>query len=204
MGASRPFGRRTSRCKLSNAWIGTRIIMRNSLRLAVVGAALSAISFASAANAAATATATAEVLDTLSLTADSALDFGQIAANTGGTVTVGSDSTATKTGTLVSTGTRAPAAFTVTGSAGANVLVSLPDTTSGPVVLSLNDPSWNVGTQGPLPTMSLDGFESDLTDVALSATTGQGTFKVGGTLAVGSAQHPGVYNGTFDVSVEYQ
>ena len=44
----------------------------------------------------------------------------------------------------------------------------------------------------------------NLTDVALSATTGQGTFKVGGTLAVGSAQHPGVYNGTFDVSVEYQ
>jgi hypothetical protein len=180
--------------------------MRNSLRLAVVGAALSAISFASAANAAATATATAtaEVLDTLSLTADSALDFGQIAANTGGTVTVGSDSNASKTGTLVSTGTRAPAGFTVTGSAGANVLVSLPDTSGGPVVLSLNDPSWDVVAQGPLPTMSLDGFESDLTDVALSATTGQGTFKVGGTLSVGSAQHPGVYNGTFDVSVEYQ
>lgn len=180
--------------------------MRNSLRLAVVGAALSAISFASAANAAATATATAtaEVLDTLSLTADSALDFGQIAANTGGTVTVGSDGIASKTGTLVSTGTRAPAGFTVTGSAGATVLVSLPDTSAGPVVLSLNDPSWDVGVQGPLPTMELDSFESDITDVALSATTGQGTFKVGGTLTVGSAQHPGVYNGTFDVSVEYQ
>lgn len=180
--------------------------MRNTLRLAVVGAALSAISFASAANAAATATATAtaEVLDTLSLAADSALDFGLIAANTGGTVTVGSDAVASKTGTLVSTGTRAPAAFTVTGSASANVLVSLPDTTSGPVVLNLVDPTWDVVAQGPLPSMSLDGFESDLTDVALSATTGQGTFKVGGTLTVGSAQHPGVYNGTFDVSVEYQ
>ena len=104
----------------------------------------------------------------------------------------------------MSTGTRAPAGFTVTGSAGATVLVSLPDTSAGPVVLSLNDPSWDVGVQGPLPTMELDSFESDITDVALSATTGQGTFKVGGTLTVGSAQHPGVYNGTFDVSVEYQ
>lgn len=56
--------------------------MRNTLRIALVGAALSAVSFASAASAAtsATANASAEVLTTLTLTANSSLNFGQIAA----------------------------------------------------------------------------------------------------------------------------
>ena len=90
--------------------------MRNSLRFVVVGAALAAASFATSASAAAsaTATATAEILQSLTLTADTALDFGQIAANTGGTVSVNGDSTVSQTGTLVWTGTRVPAGFTVT------------------------------------------------------------------------------------------
>ena len=102
--------------------------MRTSLRLALVGAAVSALSLGSAAHAAtsATATATAEVLSTLTVTADSALNFGQIAANTGGTVTVNADGTVASSGSLVSTGTRAPAGFTVTGTNGASVVVSLP------------------------------------------------------------------------------
>ena len=74
--------------------------MRNSLRLVAVSAALAAASFATSASAAAsaTATATAEILQSLTLTADSALDFGQIAANTGGTVKVNADSTVVQTG----------------------------------------------------------------------------------------------------------
>ena len=169
--------------------------MRTSLRLAVVGAALGAISFASAANAAtsATATATAEVLSTLSVTADTSLDFGQIAANTGGTVTVNADSSVSKSGALISTGTRAPATFTVVGSKGASVVLTLPSTTA------------TLTRSGGTETMDLSGFNSNPNGAfQLDATTGSASFSVGGTLTVASAQAAGVYSGTFQVSVEYQ
>ena len=158
--------------------------MRNTLRFVAVGAALAAASFATSASAAAsaTATATAEILQSLTLTADTALDFGQIAANTGGTVKVNADSTVVQTGSVVWTGTRAPAGFTVTGSKGANVLVTLP-TTSSTLYLGGN-------TVGGV--------------VQLDGTTGQAQFNVGGRLTVGSAQTAGTYSGTFAVSVEYQ
>ena len=168
--------------------------MRNTFRIALVGAALSAVSFASAASAAtsATANATAEVLSTLTVTADSALNFGQIAANTGGTVTVNGDSTVASTGTLISTGTRAPAGFTVTGTPGVNVVLTLPGTATLTRVS---------GTQ----TMSITGFNSNRSGAfQLAAGTGSATFAVGGTLGVASGQVAGVYNGTFSVSVEYQ
>lgn len=169
--------------------------MRNTLRLAAVGAALAAASFATSASAAATATATAtaEVLSSLTLTADSALDFGLIAPNTGGTVTVNANSTVSQTGSLISTGTRAPAGFTVTGSNGATVVLTLP---SAPVSLTRS---------GGTETMSLGGFNSNPVGAfQLSPTTGQANFNVGGTLTVGANQVAGVYNGTFNVSVEYQ
>lgn len=167
--------------------------MRNTLRIAFVGAALSAVSFASAASAAtsATASASAEVLSTLTLTADSALNFGQIAANTGGTVTVNADSTTAFTGTLVSTGTRAPAGFTVGGTPNANVVVTLPT-------------SATLTRFGGTETMSIAGFNSNPPAGFQLNGTGSATFNVGGTLTVASGQVAGVYNGTFSVSVEYQ
>ena len=172
--------------------------MRNSLRIVAVGAALAAASLATSASAAATATATAtaEVLQSLTLTADSALNFGQIAANTGGTVTVHADSTVAQTGSVVWTGTRAPAGFTVTGSKGASVVVTLPTAAS---TLYLG------GNPAATDTMTLDSFDTTPAGAfQLDNTTGQANFTVGGRLTVGSAQAAGVYSGTFDVSVEYQ
>lgn len=169
--------------------------MRTSLRLAAVGAAFAAASFATSASAAATATATAtaEILSSLTLTADSALDFGLIAPNTGGSVTVNADSSVSQTGGVISTGTRAPAGFTVTGTNGASVVVTLP---AAPVDLTRS---------GGTETMSLGGFNTNPGGAfQLSATTGQANFTVGGTLTVGANQVAGVYSGTFDVSVEYQ
>lgn len=177
--------------------------MRNSLRIAAFGAALAAASLATSANAAATATATAtaEVLNSLTLTADSALDFGQIAANGGGTVAVSYNNTKTTSSLssgnpLVSTGTVAPAAFSVTGSANATVGITLPTSAS---TLTWQGTWTGVGAA---PTMSLDSFNG-LGAVALNAS-GAGSFNVGGTLHVGANQYPGTYSGTFDVSVEYQ
>lgn len=164
--------------------------MRNTLRIALVGAALSAVSFASAASAA-TANASAEVLTTLTLTANSSLNFGQIAANTGGSVTVNADSTASSSGTLISTGTRAPAGFTVTGTPNANVVLTLP--TSATLTRS-----------GGTETMSISGFNANPAGAFQLGSTGSSNFSIGGTLTVASGQVAGVYNGTFSVSVEYQ
>lgn len=173
--------------------------MRNSLRLIAVSTALAAASFATSASAAASATAsaTAEILQSLTLTADSALDFGQIAPNTGGTVKLNADSTVSQTGSVVWTGTRAPAGFTVTGTKGSNVVVTLPSTAS---TLYLN------GNTASPDKMSLDQFNANPVAgvVQLSATTGKAQFDVGGRLTVGSAQTAGLYSGTFVVSVEYQ
>ncbi|HOB12683.1 MAG TPA: DUF4402 domain-containing protein [Novosphingobium sp.] len=167
--------------------------MRNSLRLAMVGA-VAAASFATSAQAATTATgtATAEVLSSLTVTATADLNFGQIAANTGGTVTVNADSTVASSGALISTGTRAPAAFDVVGSPDAMVIVTLPT-----AAVNLTRVS---GTE----TMSLGGFNTDPNGAFQLDSSGNGAFTVGGTLTVGSGQVPGTYTGTFSVSVEYQ
>ena len=167
--------------------------MRNTLRIALVGAALSAVSFASSASAAtsATANASAEVLATLTLTANSSLNFGQIAANTGGSVTVNADSTVTSSGSLISTGTRAPAGFTVPGSPNANVVLTLP--TSATLTRS-----------GGTETMSISGFNANPGGAFQLGSTGSSNFSIGGTLTGASSQASGGYNGPFSVAVEYQ
>jgi hypothetical protein len=172
---------------------GITFIMRNTLRFAIIGATLGAVSFASAAQAATTATAnaSAEVLSTLTLSATSALSFGQIAANTGGSVTVNADSTVASSGGLVSTGTRAPAGFSVTGTPGANVVLTLP--TSATLTRS-----------GGTETMAIAGFNSNPGGTFQLGGTGTADFAIGGTLTVASGQVAGVYNGTFSVAVEYQ
>lgn len=167
--------------------------MRNSLRLAAVGA-IAAASFATSAQAATTAsaTATAEVLSSLTVTSTADLQLGQIAANTGGTVTVNADSTVASSGSLISTGTRSPAAFDVVGSPDAMILVTLPTA------------AVDLTHSGGVATMSLDGFNTTPNGAFQLDTAGAGSFTVGGTLTVGSGQLPGTYTGTFSVSVEYQ
>lgn len=170
-----------------------QIIMRKSLRLAFVGA-IAAVSFAGSAQAATTATGTAsaEILSSLTVTATSNLQFGQIAANTGGTITVNADSSTASSGSLVSTGTRTPAGFSVAGSPNAMVVVSLPTS------------AVNLTRTGGTETMALSGFNSNPAGAFQLNASGAGTFNVGGTLAVASGQVAGAYTGTFQVSVEYQ
>jgi hypothetical protein len=177
--------------------------MRNSIRFAA--AALAIASFGSAANAATTATgtATAEVLSTLTVTQDTDLRFGQIAANTGGTIVIPADSAQaiSTTGTLVSTGTRGAAGFTVVGNRGVRVQLSSLATATDLTYQG----TWVVLTQGPVPTMTLGSLSSHWTNNidVLDATTGEAEVSVGGTLTVGANQEPGLYSGTFSFSVEY-
>lgn len=165
--------------------------MRN-FRIAAVAAALAAsVSFGSAAQAAATAngTATAEILTTLTLTATRSLDFGQIAVNGAGTLTVATAGT-TCSALLVCTGSPTTASFDVTGSAGSAYAATVP---AGSVTLS----------DGGANTMTVDNFAANYPS-GTTLVAGASTFEVGGRLNVGAAQPAGVYTGTFAVSVEYQ
>lgn len=174
--------------------------MRNSTRLAVVGAALAAVSFGSAANAAttATATATAEILSTLAIVNDSDLNFGTIAVNAAGTAVVSADglSDSCTLTALVCGGTRAPAGFTITGASGVGVAVTLPAAAA-----TLTYVGW--AGAGAAPTMTLSSFTSYF-PTGTTLVAGATTVNVGGSLAVAAAQEPGTYTGTFDVSAQYQ
>lgn len=171
--------------------------MRNSIRLAAIGA-VAAVSFASSAQAAttATATATAEILSTLAITNTAGLNFGTIAVNGAGTAVVGADGNNSCSTTLVCGGTRAPAAFRITGSDTVGVNAIVPTTAT-----TLTYLGWTGA--GAAPTMSLSSFTSYF-PTGTTLVGGETNVLVGGSLAVGAAQVAGVYSGTFDVSVEYQ
>ncbi|MCB2051660.1 MAG: DUF4402 domain-containing protein [Novosphingobium sp.] len=166
--------------------------MIKSFRLGAAGAAIvAALGMSSMAHAAAqdTATAQVEILGALTLTADTALDFGQIAVNGAGTATLNpTTSNVTCTANLICVGTPAAADFTVTGTTDATVGVTLPTTT-----VTLNGPNGD--------TISLASFTTDSSTVTL--TGGSGGFSVGGQLTIANGISAGNYSGTFNVSVEY-
>ena len=160
------------------------------LKAIVATTTLAAIGLgATAANAAtATATARAKILRQLTVINTSDLQFGVIvtgaaastvAVSTAGVVTCGAG--------LVCTGTTTAAGFTLGGTTGQVVTVSVPA---------------NVGlSNGSGGTMSatLAASAPTVTLVALA-----GTFTVGGVLSVAANQADGDYTGTFIATVNYQ
>ncbi|MFC4293930.1 DUF4402 domain-containing protein [Novosphingobium tardum] len=169
--------------------------MKKFVRLAVAGSAMIAsMALATSANAAATATADAkaEILSTLTVAArsGSALDFGQIAVNGAGTAVVAASGARTCSATLVCVGTATPVVFDVSGTPGASIAVTLP---TGTATLT------GVSTAA---TMSLGSFTQYFPN-GNTLVAGTTSFQVGGTLTVGATQAADVYNGTFQVSVEY-
>lgn len=167
-------------------------LARTSTRFVIAGVAAT---LATSANAASTATvnAVAEVLNSITVSADTNLDFGQIAAPSSSTITVNTDSSVSSTGAVVSHGVPASASFTVTGSPNAMVLVTVP---VSPISLTRS---------GGTETMTLSGLHTGLNSAfQLDEVRGQATFKVGGTLTLESNQASGAYSGTFEISVEYQ
>lgn len=151
-------------------------------------AVIASVMGAQAAQAAtANATASAEILEeiTVSKVANTDLDFGTIVADaTGGNVVVGTNG-ALGTCDLVCSGTTDAADFTVTGTAGELVTLTVPNT------VSLTGP----GT-AMVATLSNTGL------TALDAS-GNGSFSVGGSLAVGANQADGAYSAPFTVTVNY-
>jgi len=138
-----------------------------------------------------TGTATATVMTPISISADTALDFGAFAPSTGGTVTIATDGARSSSGVVPSsTDTGNNGVFTVTGQASATYAITLPS--DGTVTITSGGNS-----------MDVDTFTSNPSGTGTLSGGGSQTLNVGATLTVGSGQAAGSYSGTFDVSVEY-
>jgi hypothetical protein len=168
--------------------------MKTVLRTAAAGVALASLAVSSAASAAtATGDAEALILEALSVTAEAPLEFGTIAeSGSGGTVTIATDGTQTCSAGLACVNDGAAAGFAVVGVPDKTVVLSVPSATT---TLTIDD--------GTGATMAVSGLAASSATTLLDGT-GDGSFTVGGVLAVGNNQAPGFYAGTFDVTVVYQ
>lgn len=180
--------------------------MTKIIRTGVAGIALfAAMGMTSAAHAddTAVADATAEVLQPLNLVLDNgALDFGSIVVDGADTLTLTPDNTMDCTNKqVVCVGTTSVPTFVVEGTANKEITINLPTTDVDLVVqggsssvteqvLTLNNFTASTLINGA-PGVTLDG-------------AGEATFTVGGTLNIGADQEAGIYEGQFNVDVEYQ
>lgn len=143
------------------------------------------------ANAAEAATASADaranILKQVSVDSnDVDLNFGTIITGaSASTVAVNTSGVATCGTGLVCSGTTTAAGFTIDGTSGATVDISVDS---------------SVTLTGPSGTMSA-ALASSASTLVLDGTD---AFAVGGTLSVGANQADGAYVGTFNVSVDYQ
>lgn len=143
---------------------------------------------ATAANAAtASATARAKILRQVTVTNTSDLQFGTIVTGAAAS-TVDIDSAGARTcgAGLVCTGTTTAADFTIGGTTGSVVTISVPAT----VTLNSGGNSMSATLAASAATATMVG--------------NAGSFSVGGTLTVGASQADGDYAGTFTATVNYQ
>lgn len=165
----------------------------------IVAGAVSALAFTSAPAVAATPTtqanAHARIFRPLTIVAVRDLDLGTIVLSGTGTYTdtVGVDQLGAPScgANLTCSGTVQTAQYTVTGTNQQTV-----DVTVSPTITLTNQ------TDG---VSTLDLTVDAPLDVALGASGNAGvTFDIGGSIQVSDTTADGVYQGTFDVSVDYQ
>jgi hypothetical protein len=135
-----------------------------------------------------TGNASAQIQQAISITEDTAMDFGTIAVDTsGGTVTI--DSAGSVSGPAGYTFSGSPAAGTFTASGDASTAVTI---------------SFTAGSlTGPGTAMTLNNFTHDAGGSPATDGTGDLTFNVGADLAVNASQASGAYSGTYTVTVNY-
>ena len=155
--------------------------------LATIMVAFSVNAFAQGVSA--TSNASATIITPLTISNTGPLNFGNISvgALAGGTVSLSAANVRTAGGTCSFQALPAStvATFDITGAAGANLLVTLPASST-----ILN---------GATP-MTLDNF---IHDAPATIVGGALTFHVGATLNVNAGQLAGPYTGTFNVTINY-
>jgi len=140
----------------------------------------------------ATATASAQIVQPLVITKVADLAFGNIAAGTAsGTVVIDTDGNRMGDGgiTLITAGSVSNAAnFSLTGYPEATFTIELPTS----ILITSDDNQ-----------MTVDNFVSSLGETSSLDEMGEANLNVGATLNVEPNQAPGLYEGTFDVTVAY-
>lgn len=163
-------------------------------RAAVAAACLITLSAAGAAQAApatASASAKAKILKQISVSKAAELDFGTIVVSTtAGSVGIGTDGGLTCDAALTCSGATSAAAFNIAGSKNEFVTIS------GDNNVTLKN------ADDATKTMVASLTRSDAS-LKLS-NSGSGSFTVGGELAIAASQTDGVYEGSFNVTVDYQ
>ncbi len=192
--------------------------MKHLLRTGVVCAAFAAsMGMATTAHAqdSETASAFAEILEAITLTKNTDLDFGAVvlAGGVAGTVTLdptdGSRDCDGASGNILCSGTTALATFSINGgTTGKTVRIDF----SGVTDLTIDTPS---GVAGADETIALGSMTTDQTFVAAAGSdpsyyttsiVGGGSttdFAVGGTISFDGVEGVGTYTGSFDVAVDY-
>lgn len=167
-------------------------------KVMISAGALAALALSTPAFAANTApaTATVNIVSPLTLTNNSALNFGTIVANSGAfageVVHMDMLNNRTCPATLTCSGTTVTSAgFTVSGTKGQTVVLTMP---AGVVLNGPGGATLNVDLSGDEPA----------TNPVLDATTGLATFAIGGKLTIPAGTGAGVYSNTFNVTANYQ
>lgn len=153
------------------------------------GVAVATVALGSSAAMAATASADAKakILAPVTVTKTADLDFGTIVTGTvADTVQISTAGARTCGTNLVCSGAVSAAGFTVDGTTGETVTVSIPAS----VTLTSGANSMSASLVRSAPTVLL--------------TAGVDSFTVGGTLSVAANQADGSYLGTFTATVNYQ
>lgn len=146
----------------------------------------------SAIAATATSNADATIIQAISISNTAGLDFGSVVADSAsaGTVTMSAAGTRScTTVTCVAQDAGQASGFDVSGEASYTYTITLPASTS------LSDGAGN--------SMTVDTFTDSKSGAGTLDGTGADSFTVGADLSVGMGQVAGTYNGTFDVTVEY-
>lgn len=162
-----------------------------TLKKLLFTATITATAFASMhANAAdETGNASAEIIQAITVTENTPMDFSQIIPDAGGdTVSLAVDGSRSATGSSTFLGSGQQGIFDITGAASQAVTVSF---SSGDVL------------SGPGTDMALNNFVHDAGGSPALDGTGNLQLAVGADLGVNASQTAGAYSGTYTISVNY-
>lgn len=164
--------------------------MKNLLAAGLVSLVATTAVYADGLSDTATATATVQFVTPLSITKTADLGFGIVISGPGGNIFISPAGDQYRNNVEVLPGNVSAAQFVVAGEPNRSYSLMLPE--SGSV------------TNGT-DTLPLYTFSSTLgeANTGILSATGSQTVGVGGNVGIGPNQAPGVYTGTFDVTVMY-
>lgn len=173
--------------------------MKTSLKLFALGMILMGFSVnanAQVVTATGNSTANAAVLQALTITPGTALNFGTFIPSTGGTVIIPPVGVRTFSGAVTTAAvgiTPSAGVFAITGTSNALFSITLPDATT----------TLTGSVSGTMTILSAD-WTANLSETAASiGSNGTVELRVGATLQVGAAQAAGSYQGNYAVTVAY-